>query len=378
MKTRTVSGLQYATLLFSVVLVYKVMTLPALISEHAGNEAWLSVLMLTAIELFEGLAVVKISLEGGWNSFSKKLPKAVFIVFTVSVIVVTVAKLTVFVSEVISFIVTHLFYDIPPYVAVTLFLLAVLYISLKGDRALGRLAEIAIWFVPVIFVLGLTFGQNALDFGRLLPIGADGARPSFLGLDGAFFWSANLMPLMFLSLKPEALDSRKAEASDSHKQGGKKEAKPTAEKSNNKPHKAIAVGATLSLLVTVAVFVVFTANYGAAAPFMDNAFSRLASFNVVSTEIGSIDWAGLSVWLVMCVLSASVAIHASVTAGEAFNVKRAPTAIAVTLLTGLLVAFVFFNLKTATDFARSWVRYLTLGLALIIPYATLILGGADK
>ncbi|MBO7178641.1 MAG: hypothetical protein J6V69_06035, partial [Clostridia bacterium] len=126
----------------------------------------------------------------------------------------------------------------------------------------------------------------------------------------------------------------------------------------------------LSLVGMTLLYALYVMNYGQAGHLVDTAFSSLGAFNVVNTEIGSIDWPAITLWLSIAIISLALKLFG---AGKILTSVRLPFPLAVgfsALVVVILGQYVFYNLEKAFDFATSIVRYFVIGIELVVTFVS--------
>ncbi len=334
---------QFGILVFMIPLVFKVVTLPRLLASVAGADCYYAIAIMAGVELCMLGIVVQIQRMGGLKQFRKVVGDVAYRITTLPMLIVYMIKAIVYMAEATDYIANAMFYNITNYKVLIMLALIVLYVATKGFKGAARTVEILIWMLAVIAIVGICFGNVDLKFENLLPMLADGAGGVFEGVYIYGFWMLDLTPLLFVECK---------------------------DIKQKKPY--ILAGASAMFAFIVVVYVAFIANYGGSAPYISNAFARLATFNVVNTEIGSIDWPSIVLWIAMSIIA--VAINA--VAGSkiiASGGKKGNISLAIFMTIAAIIAGVWLkNNEAVITFATSWIKYVLIALQIGVPVYILV------
>ena len=334
---KVISPGQYALLAAVLISVFKLSVLPSVVSEYAGRDAWMCAVIIIASELMVLVPISNISLSGGVEAIREKYGKVTYMVVTAPVIGVTVIKTMIYIAEVNSFCSSYLFYNVSTEKLGIVIAVAAAFIASTGIKGIARSAIIAIGTLPLIFIIGLAFGEPSAEFSRLLPIGAGGLKALFGGVDKALFFAFDLTPLMFI--RQESKEKREGRSVIFLVQGG-------------------------VFAAIVFFFAAFTAVFGGAYYLSQHAMAALGSFNVVNTEVGAVDWPAVVSWLTFAAIQIALQIWSVGCWAEPLFGKGK----AVSVIAGAIVAtsgFIFQNIEKAMIFAQSAVKYVTFGAVII-------------
>lgn len=347
----SLSAAQYAIVAIILMSVFKLSVLPLLTAQSAGKDIWMSISMILLSEMISLAFIVPVSLSGGLDAIRQKYGKVVYSLISVPIIVVLIIKTLVYVSEVNAFSSSYLFYNISTDKVGIVFVIAAAYIATKGFKGIGRASSLALWTLPLILAVGLLFGETEADFTRLKPVCVNGVMPVFESLDSVLFWGFDLSPLLFCRLKRRESASR----------GGTCEAC------------AVFGAVALACAVIALVYATYIAAYGGATAISPHAFAALGSFNVVNTEVGSIDWPAVVCWLSFAVFAVSFNLGAVGEWVTGYSVKAPFAVIAALAAICVFGPLFFYNFEKALDFAESAVKYFTAAAGTISPLAAFIL-----
>ncbi len=336
---------QYALIVFFVPFVFKFSVLPAMLSERAGRDVWLTIFLIMLTEGAQLLFIVLIDKKGGLDAIKEKYGNTTYYLVSLPILLILILKASVYTAETTSYANSYLFYNITTKGVGIIVILASCYLAVKGAKGIGRLVELAVWLIPVAIIIGALFGKLKLYPSYALPICAKGIIPIALSYNDALFWALDFSPLLFFKTQEDTLLRR--------------------EKRSKFPTIPIAV--TLSILFMTLLYLFYVMNYGEAGHLVDTAFSSLGAFNVVNTEIGSIDWPAITLWLTIAIISLALKIFGS---GAVLHSLRLPFPISC-LIVGMIVITLsqlfFYNLERAFSLATSFVKYVVFGFEIIIP-----------
>ncbi len=339
---------QYALIAFFIPFVFKFSVLPSVISLDAGRDIWITIFIIMLTEIIQLLFIVKIDKMGGLEAIKEKYGLGVYLSLSVPLLIVLVIKASVYTSETTSYANSYLFYNITTKGVGVIVVLASAYIAIKGAKGLGRLIEQIAWLVPIAIIIGLLFGKLQLKPSNLLPIGAGGIFPIAKSYDNVLFWALDFSPLLFLQVREDV----------------------TMPPRKRSKFPILPFLAILSLICMTLLYALYVMNYGQAGHLVDTAFSSLGAFNVVNTEIGSIDWPAITLWLSIAIISLALKLFG---AGKILTAVKLPFPLAVgfsALVVVILGQYVFYNLEKAFDFATSIVRYFVIGVELVATFVS--------
>lgn len=358
MKNNILTARQYGILAFLLAFVFKFSLLPGRMSATAGRDMWLAITVAVLIEAGMLAATVRISALGGIEGVRERYGNAVYLLIAFPLVAVFVVKSAIYMSEVNTFTTSYLFYNVSADRVAVILTVCVIFLAARAAKGIGRVAEIALWLVPVVVLIGAVFGKMKLEPSYVLPVAADGIAPIAEAFDKNLFWFFDYTPLLFFRLKTN------------EEEGERRGKKRTSAFGRFAPVLGGALGA---VIVIPALYAVFVMTYGMSGHLVGNAFSSLGSFNVVNTEIGSIDWPAIVLWLCFGVIVLAVTAFA---AGRAAESVKAPLPIAVTVFAAvslLLTEFLFYNSERTVRFAEGAVRYITTAVAVAATAITLAL-----
>lgn len=370
MKNNILTSRQYGILAFLLSFVFKFSLLPGLIAEVAGRDMWLVITFAVLIEAGMLAVIVRISALGGMEAVKERYGTAVYLALALPAAMLFTVKCAVYMSEVNTFTTSYLFYNVSAEAAGVILAVAIVFLGVRAAKGIGRVAEIALWLIPILILIGAVFGKIKVEPSYVRPVAADGIGPIASAFDRSLFWFFDYTPLLFFRLKTnENVAERKRKSSGAaDAEGSVKGALGSLKK-----YAPVIGGALGAVLIIPFLYAVFVMTYGMSGHLVGNAFSSLGSFNVVNTEIGSIDWPAIVLWLCFAVIVLSILVFAAGRTVESVGVPL-PVAVTVAAAVALILAeTLFFNSEKAMRFALSAARYPAAAIAVTVTAATLIL-----
>ncbi len=351
MENSYITKRQYGLIIFFIPFVFKFSVLPSVLSAVVGRDVWITMVLIMTVEIVQLAFIVKVDKLGGLSAIKEKYGKAVYFALTVPIMLILLLKAGVYTAETNSYANSYLFYNLPTRGVGIVVILASSYIAVKGAKGIGRMMELLLWLVPIGIVIGALFGKLKLTPLFVLPIGAEGLTPIASGFDTALFWALDFSPLLFLKIR---------------------------EDTSLKPRKRssfpwVPICASLSFLFISTLYLLYVMNYGGGGHLVDTAFSSLGAFNVVNTEIGSIDWPAITLWLSVAIVSLALKLFSVGKAISSFKIKFPIAVLVGAVVVIALSQLAFYNLERAFDLALSLVKYVVFGLEMIIPMLAFVL-----
>lgn len=345
MNNNTLKQRQYSLLAFFMPFVFKFVMLPAMLQEYAGRDSWVAILFITILEFLQLAIIVAVDNLGGIKAVKEKYGKFTLFAVTAPLIFVAGSKLVVLGTEVVNYATSYLFYNITgEKVSIVLFAV-IFYVAVKRAKTLGRLADVMLWMLPVIALVGIFFGRIDLNENYVMPIMAEGVGGVAKGLDKYIMWTFDLTPLLFFE-----------------RDKGKREKIPS-----------VLIASICSIVFITGLYILYVMNYGGGGVLINNAFSSLGSFNVVNTEIGSIDWPTITVWLSMAVITLSAKVSAVGRICEEVGVKYEVVTFIFSAIACIVSVVFAYNPERAIEYATGVVRYVVVGLDVLVPIVLYIL-----
>ncbi len=341
---------QFSILVFFMPLIFKISTLPSYIAGRAGTDSIFLMATVLGLEFIHLIVILRIINAGGVRRLEELYGKKRVFFITLPLLFTCLARLLAYGVKVADYVTYFLFYNVDHFGIKTVLFLAVFYVAIKGLRGIGRLAELGLAFFPLIIFLGVVFGKTDLNLQYVLPLGTISAE-EFMGcFSSLLFWVTDFTPFLFVDI-----------------------AEPTLEMKKKKPFPYVSVACLLCLVALEAIYVVFFSNYGEAAPIIDHVFARLAAFNVVTTQVGSLEWPTIVMWLIFSLLYLSLNAYAGGRAVSElipnFRISVGIIAVAAIILSQTVVK----ETAGSMELALSSFRYVAIGVDVGVSIIMLLL-----
>lgn len=356
MESEVVMERQYGILALFMATAFKVSMLPAVLFDVSGRDVWITIAVFAVLEAMSLCVIVGIEKLGGISRIKEVYGKPVYVAMIIPFLFNAVVKVGVYLVEVNAYVCSYLFYNIPAEGVCAVFMIFTVYCAGRGAKCLARLSELTLWIVPIIVIVGVIFGRIDLEPRYILPVLADGGNPVLVALDKYLFWGFDLTPLLFFRIRrEERLPDRK------------------------KPRVPwIIVSVATYIVVIVGLYVVFVMNYGGGGGLVGFAFSSLGAFSMVNTEIGSLDWPAIMLWLTVSVIAIAVKMYAGSRVAKEIGINSILATVSIAVGAYVLAIFVFKNTTQSFAFATGVARYVVTGINLGIPTLAVILLGVAE
>ncbi len=344
---------QYAILALFLPIAFKVSMLPAVIYASAGRDSWVTIAIFALLEVAVLGIIVGVDKVGGIQRVKEVYGTPVYLALVTPLLLNSVVKVGVYLAEVNAYISSYLFYNIPIEGVCAVFMIFTVYCATRGAKCLARLGELALWVVPVVVAVGAVFGKIDLKPYYITPVCAEGLAPVFDALQRYLFWGFDLSPLLFLRVRRDDELSK--------------------EKRTRFPW--VGLSAVLYFIIIVGLYLVFIMNYGGGGHLVSFAFSSLGAFSMVNTEIGSIDWPAITLWLSVSVIAIAVKIYSGAKVLSEYKIRYDIAAPIVGMACYILTTTAFADTTKAFSFAESPARYVvtTVNVGMPVLFATLLL-----
>ena len=320
---------QFLLLAFISIVTFKIVMLPQYLVSAAGNNSYMVMAFMIAIELMMLTVVYGIVKNG--SILEQDLPKWLKGVFAILIFASSVIKSTVRGSEGVAYVATSLFANVS-WTFVTLALVMTgIYIAQKGAKVLARSAQIFFWVIAFACVFFIVFSSIKLDPLDLLPFKVSGQLA--VAGDKLLMWFGDFTPLLLVSVTPS--------------------------KNHGKKRLAIwIVFAVLgAILLTVGTMILFICTFGGAGELIGNAFLNVSSLNKIFFMIGSADLPTVLSWLVMYIVKFSMVLFAMATTAKFFFGDRFIVTVICGIIVFCIICFGIGNLHTNYVLATGWLRY---------------------
>ena len=336
-----ISAKQLYIMIFFIPLVFKMSSLPALFYEEAATTSYILIGIVTTVEFLQMGLVLYVCSKGGLEGIKEKYGKKTYCLVALPMLFIVFMKMLILTQEITTYICSFLFYNVAEKFITPLVLLVVFYLGIKGARAIGRLFELSIWFLPIIAVFGIFFGKIDMDATYLTPLFQENAGVYLSTPLKYLIFTFDFSPLLFFKIKFQ----RKS---------------------------PVVLCSFLSILTVTAGFALLYCAYGNASAHANCAFARLATFNTIVSEIGGLDWPSTLLWLVTAVLSLSLKIGAVHRISDSFGTKHVGTflfcfAIGITLLSAVK------TISDALNVVTNGVQYGVFAAEILLPVVVILL-----
>lgn len=341
-----ISSKQLYIMIFFIPLVFKMSSLPALMYGAVSATAYVLIGLVVVVEFLQLMLVLFVSKQGGMDGIKEKYGKKAYCAVAFPMLFVVFVKMLVLTQEIVNYVCSFMFYNIAESAVVPVVMLVIFYLGTRGAKAIGRMFELSVWLIPFIVVFGAVFGKAELETSYLTPI-FDGEGKEYLSTIGKYLiFTFDFSPLLFFKPKIKKIAP-------------------------------ITVCSILSTGSVVAAYAVLFSVYGTASEHASFGFTRLATFSTVISEIGSLDWPSVMLWLIAGILSLSLKINAVNEISGNFGTKKAGTfafcvAITIVLLTAIKTPV------EAIRFASNGLQYAVFGIEIALPFVLLTLYAAKK
>ena len=285
-KTKKISTRQliifYCIYSFSI----KFLTLPRLLAEVSGRDAWLSALIAVVLELlilFMTLNVITMRQESGiYDDLKKNTTRVGAKIFMLLMFAMFFLQLFVLTSAGDTLVSQQLFHNITPQAFLIPLVLFGLLFCMFRARAMFRGAEIFYLLIILGVVIGIAPAVAKMDFSLVTPIGEGGAGPIFLAvLRNLIFFESAMFLLIF---------------------GGEVEVK--------KHFKTKFMLASIGVGILFVFFILMTVTlFGPLAQYKQIAIANLTGYSKFLIQGGQLDWILVCMWLLLLLLRFGVIFY---------------------------------------------------------------------
>ena len=335
---------QYLLLCFISVVTFKIVMLPQYLVRSVGNNGYMVMAFMIAIEIMM-LAVVYGIVKNG-SILEQDIPKWLKGVFAILIFASSIIKSTVRGSEGVAYIATSLFANVSWTFVTLALIIAGIYIAHKGAKVLARSAQIFFWIIAFATIFFIVFSNIKLDPLNLMPFKISGELA--VAGDKYLMWFGDFTPLLLVTVVP----------------------------SKNHGKKRLAIWTVLAILgavlLTVGIMILFICTFGQAGELIGNAFLNVSSLNKIFFMIGSADLPTVLSWLVMYIVKFSLLLYAMLTCAKFFFGDKYLVSIVCGIIIYCIICFGIGNLKTNYNLATSWLRYLAFFIEFLVTIAAYI------
>ncbi|MBR7110661.1 MAG: GerAB/ArcD/ProY family transporter [Clostridia bacterium] len=321
--------------------VYKLAMLPSYLYSVAGRDMWLTCLCMILLDVAVLCMIYIIKSRIGVLNFTNKYlnfgAKGLALVFCIYFLF----QISLLSCETVEYLQGYFFDENNRIQMIIPIVLCSVYLAYKGEKTLGRCAEVFIWGLVLTVGISIIFNSAKPDPDNLFPILDENGGEKLLSGYNVFLWFGDFLPLLFIDVK------------DRKKKGST----------------LVLLGSLGIGICTVLLFAVFTMQWGEMTENVPNAFVRLAGYNFISADVGKADWIAILHWLGSCVIKISFTLLGAVNAfSYVFGDKpRKIVSVCFGLVIFSLLTFVIKDVQIEFSFGVD-VRFLGFILSLVLPF----------
>jgi len=337
----TIYNSQAGCMIFTLGVAFKLSSAPSVISQDYHSSTFWAYLILSVVELILTVlifAFVRTQSDSLLRATGNRAYKICCAVCSLWLL----AKGTFYFCYCASYLAHEQFGGVEPALFYLMLLAPIIYLGLRGARAVSRTTEI---FAPLFFVLillNLVFLETDLDIGRNMPVFAIEPKDFFAGLPRFGLWLGDIVPFAFLRIKNKRL-----------------------------PYVSGGIALTFSLVNIIILLGV--AVYGEALKTVTDLLIRIAGFNQLSMDIGRMEWTNLFAVIALSVLSLSFIFYGCTAASERAVGFGMPAKIIFPVIIAASVLFAQ-STQAIAQFSVAVTGYVLSGLAVIIPLLFFTIG----
>lgn len=322
---------QFLLLAFISLITFKVVMLPQYFVATAGNQSYMTMFFLIAVEIMMLVVVYGIIKNG--SILQLDIPKWLKAVFAILVFSSSLIKSTVLGSEGVAYMSTSLYANVNWSFVTLALIIACVYLAHKGGKVLGRSAQLLFWVMIFAMVFYGIFSDTKIDAVSLMPFKISPALA--VAGDKFLIWFGDFTPLLFMSVCS----------------------------SRNRKKSVMAIWIIIAiasaLICTVGLMIAFICIFGDSGALVGNAFLNVSSLNKISYMIGSVDLPTVVSWLIMCVIKFSLLLFAMAECAKFFFGNKAWVSVVCGIIVYVIIVYGIGNLNTNYALATSWLRYFT-------------------
>lgn len=341
----TIYNSQAAAIIFTVGIGFKLSSAPALMSEKFQSSTFWVFLFFTAIE---GICTVcifafnRISGDSLLRATSSKAYKSLCLIACFWLMTKTVF----YFCYSVSYLTHELFTGVQPHLVYLLFLLPVVYLGIKGTRAISRSCELFAFLFFAVIILNLAFLDADMDLGRNFPIIAFDFEHYLENMPKFGLWLGDLFPFAFLRVR-------------------------------NKKTPYVTLGITVTWTLANVIVFLGVALYGNALKVVSDLLIQIASFNQLTLEIGRMEWTNLLAMLMMSLYSLAFLFDGANNACLRAIGTSLPSKI-ICPVTLVCISLFVPSTQAVTQFALTWAGYVLSAASFLLPVLLLLCGIAAK
>ena len=266
--------------------VYKLAMLPSYMYSISGRDMWLSMLCMVLLDVGVLCMIYVIKSRVGVLNFSNKYikigAKGIALLFCAYFLF----QIAILSCETVEYLQGYFFDENNRFQMIVPIILCAVYVAYKGEKTLGRCADIFIWGVVLTVGISILFNSAKPDADNLFPILDEKGAEKLLNGYNVFLWFGDYLPLLFINVK-----DRKQKGSS-----------------------LVLLGSLGVGVCTVLLLAVFTMQWGEMTQNVPNAFARLAGYNFISADVGKVDWIAILHWIGSCALKVCLILLGAVNA----------------------------------------------------------------
>lgn len=324
---------------------FKIAMLPSYLANSVGQDMWISIAVAMTIDVLILACIIFIKTRVGVLEYERGGFKLISRVIAVVCALYFIVQAIVCFEETVAYLLQSFFDEAKRLQIIVPLVVSIAYVAYKGERTLGRVAEILIWFLLLTILVSVAFNNAEIDYTNLLPM-LDGEKSAFWGAYENTLWFGDYLPLLFINVK----DRKK------------------------RRYGYIFGGAIFTMLLVVFTNATFYAQWGDLTKSVPNAFARLAGYNFISADVGKIDWMTILTWIVSCVMKLSLLLLGVRGAiNHVFSRDVSKISVPVSAISvGLAIVFFIKDVKTSYMLGTSlWVLGLVVSVIPVVIYALL-------
>lgn len=331
-----VKSSQLAIVVFFMPLAFRIAMLPSILGKIAGTSSYIAIGIIGILDFLQLLIILAILKFGGFKEIKDKYGKTAQRILALPFFLVFSVKAILFVTEIAHYTCNTFFYNAKYMPILGIIIITICYLSTRGARCLSRLCTLSIWMLPIIILVGISYGNLNLKPEYLFPFRDKSFSDMLSAVWHYSIYSFGYSALLFINL-------------------------------NDTKRKAIIIGSIINIVFLVGWYAIFIASYGYATYIIPNSFSVLMTFNTVISEVGSLELYSSILWLFISITNLSFKIFALGEIAGMFNINKT---ISITVLGALLFGVcltIFSTYEKALELCEGFVKYIITAISVIIP-----------
>lgn len=341
----TIYNSQAAAIIIAVGFAFKLSSAPGIISSEFGSSTFWIFLGFTAVEGVCAAFIFAFARMGG-DALLRATNSVAYKIICLFASCWLVLKTVFYFCYCTSYLTHELFTGTQPFLIYVLFLLPVVYLGLKGTRAIARSCELFAPLFLAVIILNLAFLDSDLDFGRNLPIFSKQPSEILLTMPKYGLWLGDLFPFVFVRLR-------------------------------NKKQPYITLGIATTWAIANLIVLIGVALYGNALKMVKELLIHIASFNQLSLEIGRMEWTNLFGIIMMSLYSLAFLYDGANEACKRALGLDVPSKI-ICPIAVLCSALFSSSLQEVTDVALGNFGYALSAVAFALPVALFVVAKHKK